>query len=431
MAKTYTLKKGESLLQIAKQNGISYDSLLAANPGVRSGTPGVVLRLPTTQLGGADPKSPWTPDLPQPDPKGTYTPPPPPANPYGRRPTPVRPPGPIAPTPQPTYTPPVVGYTGAQTPPPAPVVTYTGAQPAPTPPPVQNQALIPGAFQVGQAVAPYIADRFGGYLNRLFNRGAIARNLRGVGDFFDVSDQARQYENNPALGPVFGLAESLGQLPAAGARALATSVSDTGPGVTQRQPGRNVGLAGPAPNATRAIAESEAEINPELGHITYRMMLADGTVGRSNIYSMSSEDVGADGRLTLEAIEKYEDQRAEHVGMSLLRRQKPQIIMEHDRLANGISRDEMLEMGYYFNPDTDVWEYGQPIGDEPQIAGAAMPYSGYGYGYGGGGPRYSYPKGGGGTYTPYFDYTQPGARGRIPQQIQNNPARFGMVTWRI
>ena len=42
------VKQGETGIQIAKELGISYSSLLSANPGVSSIRPGVTLRIPTT-----------------------------------------------------------------------------------------------------------------------------------------------------------------------------------------------------------------------------------------------------------------------------------------------------------------------------------------------------------------------------------------------
>ena len=167
------------------------------------------------------------------------------------------------------------------------------------------------------------------------------------------------------------------------------------------------------------------------------MELADGTDSKMLSFGTSTEDVGADGQLTEEAIDKYENQRASHVEISWKRGEIPRIVLESDRLILGMSKERMLEIGYFWNDDKSLWEYGQQI-EGPQLLGAAMPYSGWGYGGygrgGGRGPSYAYPTGGGGTYKPYQPYqnlVNPDVRGRAPQQIQNRPGRFGMITWKI
>ena len=165
------VKQGETGLQIAEELGISYNSLLSANPGVSSIKPGVTLRIPTAAP-TADPKSPWTPDLPQPDPKDPYVPPPvqPPYLPPVQQ--PPRPPvsaGSLAPPPvQPPYLP-------------SRVPVGRGAQRQPLPPGVgQGAGIIPGTFGGQQAdiftqsVFPVINDRIQAYLDRIYKRYAPA-----------------------------------------------------------------------------------------------------------------------------------------------------------------------------------------------------------------------------------------------------------------
>ena len=149
-----------------------------------------------------------------------------------------------------------------------------------------------------------------------------------------------------------------------------------------------------------------------------------------NIHNQIQTSTVENKQLTEKAENKYLDQRADQVGLSVARGEWPQIILKSDQIRLGYSDDWMTERGYFWNEDKGLWEHGQPIGEAPQLYGAAMPYSGYGTS----GTRYSYPKGGGGTYSPYqgyADYTEPGQRGYKPQQIQNRPGRFGMITWRI
>lgn len=442
---SYTFKKGDSLLQIAKDNGISYDSLLAANPGIRGGVqPGVTLRVPTIQThpdfqpGDVDPRLPG-----RQAPAPVFTPPPAPPGRRGGQPV-------VRGRPQPPIQP--------QT----PVVRFTGAQPLPTPrleaggggvplPPVPRADLAqynvprrtgfvppqtrrPGEPTAGARFADP-SNTISAYLARLFrsqppvlrrpgepttgarfapsiSQETIGAGLQGLGQQLqDIRSQAELVPGAYSFAEGFPRGDPLAR----------------GPGDVLA-PGTSARLPGSPPEAI-----ADAEVDPVTGsNIRYRMMLADGSVGRSQyVAQMRPGDFNPDGSFTDEAIARYEQSRADDVYRSLQRGEWPQVMTESDRLLNGWSKEWMAEHGYYYDEDKGYWSAGQQIEDAPQTVGAALPYSGYGYGYGGGGPRYSYPKGGGGTYTPYFDYTQPGARGQIPQQIQNRPARFGMVSWRI
>src|SRR3972149_6085149 len=108
----YPVKRNQTALDIAQELGISSQSLLQANPGVKTLKPGVVLNVPGT---GIQPLN---------APKGDPIPPPPPA-PTGQAPKGwVSPPPVYTPPPQPApvYAPPYAGGYGAT--PPAPV--YAG-----------------------------------------------------------------------------------------------------------------------------------------------------------------------------------------------------------------------------------------------------------------------------------------------------------------
>jgi hypothetical protein len=129
--------------------------------------------------------------------------------------------------------------------------------------------------------------------------------------------------------------------------------------------------------------------------------------------------------------EELMEQRASHVGQSLRRGERPQIILESDRENLNLTPEEMANMGYYWDAEKGHWIYGELLADAPQSYGAVAPY-----GYGGSGyPQYG-SRGGGGGYVG-GDYTYPQSfvgreqRGATPQINQNRAARFGAVTWRI
>ena len=460
---TYTVKQNDTLVQIAKRLEISTSSLLAANPGVSSITPGVTLRVPT-----ASPRPPFGAGDLAPPPtvsptRGPTKPPRPPiwepprvGPPTGPPPTGTRPPPPQYIPPPVSPRPPVSA--GRLAPPPgvrppiqqprADLSRYNEARRAGYIPPAVQQVppgvglgagVIPGTFsgqqveQFGQTTFPYISGRIQNYLDRIYQRYAPA--FRGA--------LTRGAENLEATPPLYtppgyeGPPPGSFNLPAMALRGIASRVGVTAPG--QRQPTEPIVDVTGAGRAQALQVGTTQEVDPSTGVIWYRMTLADGTDSKMLGFGMSTEDVGPDGQLTGDAIDKYEQQRADHVGISWMRGEIPQIVLESDRLILGMSKERMDEIGYFWNEDKNLWEYGQQI-EGPQLTGAAMPYSGWGYGgYGSGGrgrgyPSYSYPSGGGGTYKPYQPYqnlVRPDAQGRAPQQIQNRPGRFGMITWRI
>jgi len=304
-----------------------------------------------------------------------------------------------------------------------------------------NQALIPGAFQVGATIAPYV-NMFNNYVQRLFSRQT------------PVLRQPLPLERRPGeptagarFSPVIPSEEIAGVLGgfADYARNIRNQNYQRGVQFAEGYPRGNLeapGIGSLARNAARALRGEELirntpgtagetqQVDPATGVIWYRMKLIDGTDSHMMNYGVSESDVDANGQITPEAQEKYLSKRADDVGLSITRNEWPQVILESDRLRLGYSNDWMRDHGYFWDEERGYWQYGVEIGEGPQVTGAAMPYTGSGYNY----PRYSYPKGGGGTYQPfqsYGNYVEPGQRGNIPQQIQNRPARFGAVTWRI
>ena len=426
---------------------------------------GVVLRLPNIQtLGHPDHQpgdvDPGLPGRQGPTPIKPFVPPPPAPGVYGPKgyqgpkdtgspgyyaPPPVvqPPPPPQQPTfrggggvvQQPPQAPGVYGVQGAQQVPQAPSQHYS--QSTFTPP----QA--PGVYGV-QTTQPRfspVQSRVMGYINRLFSvqpisrtqpdftqRGSFDRSSRPVVGLTGAPSPTTPFYA-PQPGSVQRNVYNVLQDPSGQTVAnLGASLVEGAGDVLGRIAGNPARVGG-----TNTVEVGEPEIGPDgTGFISYRFDTVNGTPSRNYYANMSEDDIGADGRLTPEAIEKYEQEVADNVGWSILNRGEwPTAMTEDTRLRNGWSAAEMTQAGYFYNEDTEVWEYGQPIGDAPQTTGAAMPYGGYGYG---GYPKYSYPRGGGGTYSPYqgyADYTEPSSRGYQPQQIQNRPARFGMVSWRI
>lgn len=447
---SYTVKQGETGLQIAKRLGISYDSLLAANPGVSSIQTGVTLRIPTTtpQITAADPYGRRPPITRPPGPIPPTPTPAPPPSPYGRRPPVTRPPGPIAPTPaappppQPTYIPPAQSMAGLERArvPQQPVVSLTGAQPIarrPVPPGVgQGAGIIPGTFGGQQAdiftqsVFPVISDRIQGYLDRLYNR--FAPTFRGA--------LTRGAENLASTPPFYtppgyeGPQPGSFNLPATALRGVASRVGVTGPG--QRQPSQPiVALTGAgrgvtpdsSENAAAQAIEARAQ-GQERGVQWYRMLMGEGREDRMFAYVWDENTPQ----------EELLKQRAGHVADSLNRGDFPQIILESDRELMKLSAEDLQGIGYVWDDEKQHWVFGGVI-DEPQTYGAGS-LPGWGYNYprrGGGGGRggggsYSYP-----SYLPreqepfpqsFVGREQPGG---IPQQAQTRAARFGAITWRI
>ena len=455
---SYTVKQGDSLIKLAKRLGVSTSSLLAANPGVSAITPGVTLRIPTAGPTFTDTMVPpeiQPPTIPTagiPPEKWEQRPPPIPIPPRPtgippekreqrppriQLPPPPRPPvsaGRLAPPPQ--YAPPAqsMAELEARRVRQPPVVGVTGAQrPIPQ---GQGPGLIPGALRVAEAIAPAFAPSIQKYLDRLFER--YGTTPRQFGRDFVGSLLAPSRRTEPGQPP--WQPQGLGEFAAHGLQSLpAAAVGALSGPVGQRQPSQPIVDITGAGRAQLLAQGTTQEVDPSTGVIWYRMTLADGTDSKMLSFGMSTEDVGPDGQLTDEAIDKYERQRADHVGTSWMRGEIPRIVLESDRLILGMSVERMEEIGYFWNEDKNLWEYGQQI-EGPQVLGAAMPYGGWGYGgYGRGrggrrAPSYAYPSGGGGTYKPYQPYqnlVRPDAQGRAPRQIQNRPGRFGMITWRI
>ena len=114
---------------------------------------------------------------------------------------------------------------------------------------------------------------------------------------------------------------------------------------------------------------------------------------------------------------------------SLLRKEPPTNILRSDQLALGLSDEQLRLFGYHWDEREGNWAFGELI-ESPEVTGTA--YGGYpsGYrpyyrrGYGGGG-------GGGGGYSGVYPYPEQQQRGQAPQREFRDPARFGLVSWRI
>jgi len=461
----YTVKKGDNLAALAKKWGVTVSAVLDANAGVGGLGPGITLRIPNV-VRPSRRRETAPPSVPSP-----YSGPPKAGR---KRPSPT--PQPQIPIPPRFQPPPGVPYS-----PPAPQQPVnTPVAPPKTQPPVQradlsqyNEARRAG-YVPQQPRVPYGVGQFAGvgpggggdyvppserswslfsnYIQRLFqsrqfNPSGIYAPARGIspppgrgrgpqggvqmpdlfGGNFDLAPRIAGSFVSPAPPPGKGLSQTRREI---GGRYLQSSqpIPQTAIPNPLGRPGKVLpsGWMGMPPES-----QDNAEVD-ETGVIWYRMKLNDGTDSHMMNYGVSTADVDSNGQLTEKAQSKYLDQRAGQVEISWKRGEFPQIVLESDQIRIGMSDDDMLEAGYFWNDDKGLWEYGPQIGEAPQSYGAAMPYSGYGYGGGrrGGG----YPRGGGGTYSPYqgyADYTEPGQRGFKPQQIQNRPGRFGMITWRI
>ena len=434
------VKQGETGLQIARELGISYSSLLSANPGVSSIRPGVTLRIPTTTTSLAvDPKSPWTPDLPQPDPKAPYVPPP--VQPQRRPPVSA---GRLAPPPTPVQPRPPVSAGRLAPPPvqqpylPSRVPVGRGAQPEarrPIPPGVgQGAGIIPGTFGGQQAdiftqsVFPVISDRIQGYLDRIYKRYAPA--FRGA-----LTRGAENIEATPPFYTPPGYEEpppGSFNLPAMALRGIESRVGATGP----KQPPdfeanpelravANFGRPDDSGNAINQATAARAQ-GQERGVQWYRMLMGEGREDRMFAYVWDENTPQ----------EELLKQRAGHVADSLNRGDFPQIVLESDRNLMKLSREDLEGIGYVWDEEKQHWVFGGVI-EEPQTYGAAsLPGWGYNYprrgGGRGGGGSYSYP-----SYLPreqapfpqsFVGREQPGG---IPGLAQTRAARFGAITWRI
>ena len=475
MARTYTVKKDDDLLDLAKKFGVSTSALLAANAGVSSITPGVTLSIPgTTTLLGVDPKSPWTPDLPQPDPKDPFAPPyvppepepdlpdwfpkkkPPPSpglpdpkspwTPDLPQPEPVQPLPPqlLPPVAQPlprTYLPPAqsMAQLEAGRVPQQPVVALTGAQPQPVVPQVPQRPYIPtgvgtGAGLIGpgtlgaveqfrQTVVPVVQT----YLNRLFGRETTQTPVVS----YTGAQQREQIARRPGE-PTAGARWPV-QRPAAPAARddfYAETVRIANElGVTPTEAARLIQQQGlPAPTQEKFGPPGE---------------FAPPTVGEFEYDPVSGFPVFPGGKLGRHSsiIEWYLDN-------GLL----PFSLYPEDVARFGWTDAELIAAGYV----EDAWGNWVRVGMDPNAPAVAAGGGGGGYpayprGGGGGGGRGG---GGGGAYTypsrlpreqgPYpqsfvgrastqfpQSFVQRGQRGVTPTGSSMRPARMGAVTWRI
>ncbi len=464
---SYTVKQGDSLLDLAKKFGVSTSSLLAANAGVSSIQPGVTLRIPTTTSGIVPTSIPEGPGkIAPPPPKpisprppfgaGDLLPPPKPVSPrppFGAGdllPPPISPQQPppraprrFAPPPQPTYVPPAQSMAGLERPgipqpPPVhytqqlearrvqqqPVVGLTGAQPTPQQARQIPLERRPGEPTPGARFAPTLTQQ---YMARLFQRGADYWQQN-----FVPTETFRKYP-----GGLSSIAELAANAPSMAMRAASRALEPT-PSFAENPELRAAYFGRPddSGNAINRIAEARAQ-GQQSGTQWVRYMMSDGNTRMFN-WSWDEETTQ----------EELLEQRASHVGQSLRASDRPQIILESDREILNLSVEDMQNMGYFWDEDKGHWVFGEVI-EQPQTYGTSLPGWGYNYpprrgGGRGGGGSYSYP-----SYLPreqgpypqsflgrqqgpfpqsFVGREQPGG---IPQQAQTRAARFGAITWRI
>ena len=446
------VKQGETGLQIARELGISYSSLLSANPGVSSIRPGVTLRIPTTTTSSAPSAFTYGPKG-YTGPKDTSDPglPPPPALPVEKRrsgPGAAALPPPIQPT-QPRYIPPDMRPTDPTriapryVPPDMRPTDPTRFVPRAVSPDMQGDVTrqpqkqrSPGRIITESILGAERTNTAQDILNRLFNvrppsftqdaaspffetfRGSTLNDPEGYKALWQgiqARNQAARAEGRPSTftgGAVGQIARDVFDVPGTG---ISTGFGDLGVAPPD-------GWESSINQVTTAQAQGQ-----ERGVQWYRMLMGEGREDRMFAYVWDEETPQ----------EELLKQRAGHVADSLNRDDYPQIILESDRRLMKMSNEDMQELGYVWDEDKEHWIYGGAI-EEPQTFGAAS-LPGWGYNYprrGGGGGRgggsYSYP-----SYLPrkqepfpqsFVGREQPGG---IPGLAQIRAARFGAITWRI
>lgn len=428
---SYTVKQGDSLLDLAEKFNVSASTLLAANAGVSSIQPGVTLRIPPTALqttpalsdekrrgipgaAGLPPIVP--PKLPAEKRRGI-------PGAAGLPPAPVPPklpaekrrgiPGAAAlpPITQPTYIPPAqsMAQLEARRVPQQPVVGLTGAQ---RPRPWWENILVQPDTPQSKVV---------GYLNRLFNR------------------QPGVFRQQPDR-PVVGLTGA--QRPNYYQQFLKSTPSDLagyealGKGLTQHagQASRAIDrffgtTPGPAAPAARGDFYAETvRIANQLGISVEELKLA-----KQSGLLPSVGTVGAQG--FPEFTEGERPKRSSILEWYLDRGRLPTILFAEDVARMGWTAAELTAAGYIQDQYGD-WIAGGMTPGETAVATAS-----------GGGAGYYYPRGGGGgggggayTYPSYLQraatqypqsFVQRGQKGSTPTGRSMRPARMGGVTWRI
>jgi hypothetical protein len=295
------------------------------------------------------------------------------------------------------------------------------------PPAQATQAgLIPAAYQIGQNIVQNYGGRIQEYLNKLFaGYGTTPRQF--VTDLgTSLLAPSRTIPGQPPWQP-----EGIGENIAYGLQNLPGAAYRTGRGLYRNA----LGLTDESPEEAynRELGRMERQVSSQLvsdegtqpvasgpGFHFIRYLMEDGS---SRLYRYYWDDKTQHQDLS--------KQHASHIGQSLRRGERPQVIFESDMEILGLSAENMREMGYYFDEEAGHWVPGLIQEDAPQVAGAALPYGGIGYGtrQRGGGRRGG--GGGGGSFSYPQSFVGREQRGLSPQQQRNHAARFGAVTWRI
>ena len=477
----YPVKRNQTALDIAQELGISSQSLLQANPGVKTLKPGVVLNVP----GGIQPlmDAPGVPPSPGQAPKGDPLPPPPPpavvpppyAGGYGATPPPAptgqapkgwTPPAPApnyggyqpgtgwvqppAQQPAPVYAPPYAGGYGAT--PPAPV--YAGGGYGATPKinaprfdqeiatqpqslgPIQYLSALP--LRIGQALAPRIAQ-----FNQAFQP---LQPLRRVGGEFQpiAAPAGKGYNPQTMAGKPVSQPN-----PSQFAQSL--------PG-TQRRPGQRYPAGYTQPPTEEYIPPAWKQIGyrgPRPSQVNPRQSLAQPKIvseGAQAWFKAGLDQFLPEGYdPTMEGV-WYRDEygrlfsaawpRAYVVASGFARGEYPTYVLKGDQQALGLSDAELEAAGYFKDPSGNWIKLNTGQVEQPVLTGG---YAGGGGGYGGGCRRYGGGGGGGGGYGSYRGgssamrpsygssggYIPPAAQGVSPTGRRMNNAGIGLINWRI
>ena len=323
---SYTFKKGDSLIKIAKKYGVSYDSLIAANRGIKSYIPGVTLRVPAAPVQQVS----QPPALPAEKqffaPK--QAPPIQPIRPPDMRPTePTRLPPPLPAPPRPPDSRFDVTRFAPRNVPPDMRPTEPTRQPPPQP--GVGSGLIPGAFRVAQQVAPHLqGERIQGFADRLFDR--FGTTPRQFGRDFTTSLFAPERTLEPGQPP--RQPQGLGDIISTGLQSLPGAILAPRPTPSRednpelrildrvnevRQQSLEAGDPSALPNGGWSMPVRLTIVNDEFGAEFSRRVFEDGTP----------------------------ETHARNVAFLWAQGQQPTIITEQDQILNGWSDLYLEERG--------------------------------------------------------------------------------------
>src|SRR3990167_8294570 len=443
----YPVKRNQTALDIAQELGISSQSLLQANPGVKTLKPGVVLNVP----GGIQPlmDAPGVPPSPGQAPKGNPLPPPPPpavvpppyAGGYGATPPPAPtgqvPKGWVPPAPAPNYG----GYqpgTGWVQPPaqqPAPVYAppYAGGGYGATPPaPVYagggygaTPKINAPRFDQEIATQPQNPAQFLGLATPMALQQAWNQIRMGAGALFPRSPQPVQplQPLSPFQNWVKGWAEPVGNVVQGVSTALGRGIVGATRGIAASQgieqvPGNMARgfAAGVAPQPTqthspRPAPPSQPQAPPAAAPPTPggAIIYARDEYGR--LFPAYIPQLTATGEITPGDAQKMYQVQAYANATQIARGDKPSFLSANVIPLLKLDQATLEAMGYKLDAQGNAWlmpELGQ-LGN-PEVTQDWNSYGG-GYGY----PRYARRGysgggyGGGGTvrYAPNGQYASP------------------------